>query len=213
MRPSRVSACFLSLLVIALPAPAQAAQDRVAESASDDVPAGIAERVRAVAENSPRLRGYLAQPRTIFIGVDLIRRKSEGEGERDLPALYRAQHYRYADDTVITSIVDLDGARVAEQTEARNAPVRLSEGELAEARTLALADGQVAAALGGRDVVVEPLVVRTSDRADPWFGRRIVRLLFRLGADYLSQPIVFVDLTRRRVIIQRGHTPAYGEAR
>jgi hypothetical protein len=213
MRLSRFSACFLSVLIAALPATARSAQDRVADSASDDVPADVAARVRTVAEGSAQLRPSLVQPRTVFIGVDLIRRKSEGEGERDLPALYRVQHYRYADDTVITSIVDLDGARVAEQTETRNAPVRLSEGELGEARTLALADPHVAAALGGREVVVEPLVVRTSDRADPWFGRRIVRLLFRLGADYLSQPIVFVDLTRRRVIIQPGHGPAHGDSR
>lgn len=211
MKMSRASACFLSFLVIALPAAAQPYRGREPESASDDVPAVVAERARSVAEGSARLRTYLAQPRTIFIGVDLIRRK--GEGEADPPPFYRVQHYRYADDTVITSIVDLDGGRVAEQVEARNVPVRLSQGELIEARELALADRRVAEAIGQyrERLVVEPLVVRTSDRADPWFGRRVVRLLFRLGADYLSQPIVFVDLSRRQVIIQPGHRPAYGD--
>jgi hypothetical protein len=213
MKLSRASACFLCFLVIALPAAAQSYGERAVESASDDVPAPTAARARSVAEGSARLRAYLAQPRTIFIGVDLIRRK--GDDDRDLPPLYRVQHYRYADDSVITSIVDLDGGRVAEQIEERNVPVRLTEGELIEARELAFADRRVAEAIGQyrERLVVGPLVVRTSDRADPWFGRRIVRLLFRLGADYLSAPIVFVDLTRRQVIIQPGHRPAYGERR
>lgn len=222
------SAWVLSLLIVAPSAAAQRAVEppvpRATESASDDVPAAVAARARTVAEGSPRLRGLLAEPRTepraearteartVFIGVDLIRRK--GDGGRDLAPYYRVLHYRYADDTAITSLVDLESGRVAEQVEARHAPVRLSEGELGEARALAFGDRRVAAAIGRymEQVVVEPLLVRTSDPNDPWFGRRVVRLLFRVGANYLSQPIVYVDLSGREVIVQPGHGPGHGDS-
>jgi hypothetical protein len=105
--------------------------------------------------------------------------------------------------------VDVGRGRVTEETEARHAPVALAGVELNEARALAFANPRVARALEPHRerLLVEPLVVRTSDPADPWFGRRIVRLLFRVGRDYVSDPIVFVDLTRREVIVQ----PAHGE--
>jgi hypothetical protein len=171
----------------------------------------VAARARNVAEASPRLREALAGRRTVFVGVDLIRRK--GEGERELPPLYRVRHYRYADDTAVTTLIDLDSGRVADQMEARNAPVPLAQSELDEARAMALADRTVAAAVAPfrERLVIEPLVVRTSDPEDSWFGRRVVRLLFRIGPDYLSSPIVYVDLSRRQVIVERGHGPRPGD--
>jgi hypothetical protein len=205
----------LPLAIVAQPASAQTVSqpmERPQQSASEDVPPAIAARARSVAESSERMRSLLAEPRTVFIGVDLIRRK--GERGRDLAPYYRVQHYRYADDTTITSLVELESGRVAEQVEAQHAPVRLSEGEFAEARELALADRRVGGAISRvRDLVIEPLVVRTSDPNDPWYGRRVVRLLFRAGADYLSSPIVYVDLSRREVIVQPGHGPSDGESR
>jgi hypothetical protein len=191
-----ITASFVALL--AFPASAQ-----IPGTASDDVPADIAERVRRVAEAAPDLREKLAAPRTIFIGVELVRRK--GDNGRELEPIYRVQHYRYGDDTAIFSLVD--GGRLRGVEEVPHAPVALTLGELAEARGLALEDRRVARALERyRDrLLVEPLVVRTSDPADPWFGRRIVRLLFRVGQDYVSEPIVFVDLTRREVIVERAH--------
>lgn len=198
-----------------MPAPAAAqepAQAR-AEAASEDVPAALAERARAVVEGSPQLRSALSGPRTVFIGVDLIRRK--GERGRDAPPLYRVRHYRYADDTAITSLVDLNSGAVTEQSAVQHAAVPLSAGELAEAQALALADRRVAEAVARyRDrLVIEPLVVRTSEPTDPWFGRRVVRLLFRIGADYLSSPMVYVDLSRREVTVQPGHGRSQGDPR
>jgi hypothetical protein len=185
---------------LAFPAGAQ-----VPGTASDDVPAAIAERARRVAEAAPDMRRRLVEPRTIFIGVELVRRK--GDNGRELEPIYRVQHYRYADDTAIVSLVDVKSGRVRDVEEIPHAPVALTVAELAEARAMALEDRRVARALERfRDgLLVEPLVVRTSDPADPWFGRRVVRLLFRVGQDYVSDPIVFVDLTRREVIVERAH--------
>lgn len=201
MKPIPMFVAFICLLAAA-PAAGQ-----IPGTASDDVPPQIASRVRAVAEASPRLRSMLAEPRTVFIGVELVRRK--GEEGRELAPLYRVLHYRYSDDSTISSLVDVGRARVTEESEARHAPVALAASELDEARTLALANPRVARALDRfrERLLVEPLVVRTSDPADPWFGRRIVRLLFRVGRDYVSDPVVFVDLTRREVIVQ----PTHGE--
>lgn len=215
MKLHSASAWVLSLFILTTPAAAQVAREPAAPpsaaSASDDVPAATAARARAVAEGSPRLRTLIAEPRTVFIGVDLIRRKGDRGG--DLAPYYRVQHYRYADDATITSLVDLESGRVAEQVEARHAPVRLSDGELAEARTLALADRRVAGAIGRytEQLAVEPLLVRTSDPNDPWFARRVVRLLFRVGTNYLSEPVVYVDLTGREVIIHEAHRPRQGD--
>lgn len=209
MKLHHASLCVLLLCTSALPASGQPARQGE-QTASDDVPAATAQRARDVAERSAQLRSFLAEPRTIFIGVDLIRRKG---GDRELPPLYRVQHYRYADDTVITSVVDLETGRVGEQVAARNVPVRLSEGEFVEARALALADRRVTAAVSQyrERLVVEPLLVRTLDRSDPWFGRRIVRLLFRVGTNYMSRPLVYIDLTGRQVIVEEGHSPREGD--
>jgi hypothetical protein len=222
MKLFSASAWVLSLLVLTAPAAAQRplepAAPPSAAAGSDDVPAAIAARVRTMAETSSRLRPMaaaarpvIAEPRTAFIGVDLVRRK--GDRGRDLAPYYRVQHYRYADDTTITSLVDLETGRVAEQVEARHAPVRLGDAELAEARSLALADRRVAAAVGRymEQLLVEPLLVRTSDPNDPWYARRVVRLLFRVGADYLTEPVVYVDLTGREVIIHEAHRPRQGD--
>lgn len=204
MKPVPMLTAFFCLLATAAPAAGQ-----VPGTASDDVPLQIASRARAVAEAAPRLRSLLAGPRTVFVGVELVRRK--GEEGRELSPLYRVLHYRYSDDTTIASLIDIGRGRIIEESEARHAPVALAASELGEARSLALANPRVARALEPyRDrLLVEPLVVRTSDPADPWFGRRIVRLLFRVGRDYVSDPIVFVDLTRREVVVQ----PAHGDRR
>ena len=83
-------------------------------------------------------------------------------------------------------------------------PVSLSPEEFQRARDLALADERVRAALEDRggSVVIEPLVLRPADHADSLYGHRVVRLLFRLDHDYLSDPVVLVDLTDERVLLE-----------
>ena len=89
-------------------------------------------------------------------------------------------------------------------------PASLSDQEFQEARALAFADPRVVQALGAAQerLVVEPLPLGTTLPDDRFYGHRVVRLLFRIGPDYLSRPIVFVDLTDRRVLVEE---PSSGE--
>ncbi len=205
MRRSVVFALIVTVLTS--PLAAQPAE----RSASEDVPAALAERARNVAERSSPLQEMLVRARTIYIGVDLERRK--GDGDIELPPLYRVRHYRYADDTVVTSLVEIESGRLVDQIEVAHAPAPLVEIELAEARRLALRDRRVTAGLGPgfERLTVEPLMVRTSDPRDPWYGQRIVRLLFRAGRNYLSNPIVYVNLTTKAVIVEAAHGRSRGD--
>ncbi len=57
----------------------------------------------------------------------------------------------------------------------------------------------------GKDVErveIEALVIRSASKEDPWFGRRMVQLLFRIGRDYRSKPHVVVDLTNNAVLVE-----------
>lgn len=199
------------LVLLHVSAMAQPARQPIASSASEDVPDAVANRVRTIAERSERLRTFLAEPRSVFIGVDLVRTK--GDGDREPPPLYRTRHYRYSDDMTVTSLIDLSAGRVVEQVEAAHVPVPLTPGELAEARTLAFSDARIAPGFReyGERLVVEPLMVRTGDPEDPWFGQRVVRLLFRVGRDYLSEPVVYVNLSKRTVIVEEAHHANHGD--
>lgn len=113
-------------------------------------------------------------------------------------------HYRYDGDLAIRSTVDLVRRAVVRTDSAAHRPTPLAPEELEQARRLALENAAVRRALGARadQVTVEALVLRTSSPRDPIFGHRVVRLLFRVGADYLREPIVLVDLHTSAVTIE-----------
>ncbi|HJQ36481.1 MAG TPA: hypothetical protein VKB93_05035 [Thermoanaerobaculia bacterium] len=135
--------------------------------------------------------------RTYFVHAEMLQDKAGNA------RLALVTHYRYAGDQTITSIVDLTARRVMDVRVTAHAGAPLSREEFDEARQLALADPAVVQALGAnRDrVVVEPLLLRAPE-GDPMFGHRVVRLLFRVERDYLSAPVVHVDLTDRKVMIE-----------
>jgi hypothetical protein len=135
-----------------------------------------------------------------FVHAEPYADKTDTSGQRRLALV---THYRYQGDTAITSIVDISASRVLDVRETANIPVPLARAEFEQARELALADPAVQAALGTNrgNVVVEPLLLHTASREDPLYAHRVVRLLFRMGRDYLESPIVHVDLTTRRVLI------------
>lgn len=167
--------------------------------ASDDVPAALSQRARDLTERAAAPRRLL-EGRTIYITTEKLRVKADN-GEEGRP-LYQVTHYRYVDDTAIVSVVDLERGAVLNQREVPHLPVMLTAEELAQARELALAQPPVREALARYpNVTVEPLLVRVGNDRDPWFGHRIVRLLFRVDRDYLTRPIVYVDLTTSRVQI------------
>jgi Cu2+-containing amine oxidase len=138
-----------------------------------------------------------ADARTYFTHAEVLRDKSSN-ARRALVV-----HYRYAGDQTVTSIVDLTARRVVDVRIEAHAGAPLSREEFAQASELALADPNVVNALGANRsrVTIEPLLLRAPE-GDPMFGRRVVRLLFRIDRDYLSAPVVHVDLTERRVLIE-----------
>jgi Cu2+-containing amine oxidase len=140
----------------------------------------------------------LADARTFFVHAEMLHDKSAPGSRRAL-----VLHYRYEGDQTITTVVDLTAQRVVDVRTAAHVAAPLSQEEFEQARGMAMADARVAGALGqnrGR-VTVEPLVLHATE-GDPLFGHRVVRLLFRVDRDYLSAPIVLVDLTTRQVMIE-----------
>lgn len=167
---------------------------------------------QALAEGALHRRGRLRRTgRTPLVQADLYRDK---EGEKEKPPSRRAMvtHYRYDDDAAIVTILDLTRQEVVRVEEIPHLPVPLSLEEFERARELAFSDASVRSALpdGGEPPVVEALLIRGESPDDPIFGHRVVRLLFRHGADYLSQPTVTVDLTDERVRVEEGYASFSG---
>lgn len=131
--------------------------------------------------------------------VDLMREKPLIEGD-PTGRFALVTHYRYKGNLAILTTVDLETAQVVEAQAVPDVPTRLSEAELDLAVEMAFSDPAVVDALGedGTEVEVEGTVVRY----DPFTGPRLFRLLFRIGADYLSAPIVLVNLTDLDVSIE-----------
>ncbi len=172
--------------------------------ASDDVPDAVAQEARRFAETQVSLQDTLKQSRIVYIGIERIREKTK-KGEDDPREIYRVIHYRYDDDTALHSVLTLKDAVLLDYQEFPHLSTPLAKEELDAARTLALNDDDVRAKLGkyyADLVTVEALVIRTASEADPWFGRRIVQLLFRVDRDYLRSPRVIVDLTKSVVLIE-----------
>lgn len=212
----RTAGCLLSLVLLGCPtrtpAPGEPTATAVAETPAptdrrvlgggeiEAAPAPLTEaevqQAAGIAMGELRKRNF-ADSRTFFVHAEMLHDKG-GNARRAL-----VQHYRYAGDQTITTIVDLSAGRVVDVRVAEHAPSALSREEFEEARKLAMADPRVQEALGANrgNVEVEPLVVRAS-QGDPLFGHRVVRLLFRRGRDYLTAPDVHVDLTDRKVMVR-----------
>jgi hypothetical protein len=115
-------------------------------------------------------------------------------------------------------IVNLAQNRVAGVTRLSSDQVPFTNDDLADAFQLALKDAEVVKALGPAaqtfrirsgvpgaaipENSVGGLPVRSPDPSDPCSKHRCLRLTFRRGNDYLSQPIVTVDLTDKHVYIE-----------
>ena len=161
------------------------------------------ETATSIAEGLLSRAGPLAQRRIYPVRAELFREKAAEEaGVEARQAL--VTHYQYQGDLAILTFVNLRDRRVIRQDTIAHLPVPLSPAEFEQARELALMDSAVARELAPyRDrLVVEPLVLRTSDPNDPLAGQRVVRLLFRVGPDYLRRPIVTVNLSTREVLIE-----------
>jgi Cu2+-containing amine oxidase len=139
-----------------------------------------------------------------FVKAEVLRDKAV-EGKETAERLVLVTHYRIEGDLTILTRVNLTKNEAEAVETIPHLPTALSEEEFKLAREMALADPQVKKALGKdiEKVTAEPLVLRTMAKDDPIFGHRVVRLLFRVDKNYLSQPEVSVDLTARKVIVER----------
>ena len=129
--------------------------------------------------------------------------RSAGPGKQDGAPLALVTLYRYADDTTLRRLVDLERGEVVEETEAEGVSPPLSRTEAELARALLLEDAEVLEILGGdvEAVEFEFLLTRTSDPEDPLFGRRVVYPLFNTERGYLpGSGEVLVDLTAGEVV-------------
>lgn len=138
-----------------------------------------------------------------FVQAEVSRDKmaeQEGRAERKVVVT----HYQIEGDLTILTTVNL-AKNIAESVETiPHLPTPLSEEEFKMAREMGLADSKVKEALAKdiERVKVEALILRTVAKDDPIFGHRVVRLLFRIDRNYLNEPVVMVDLTTKKVIIE-----------
>jgi Cu2+-containing amine oxidase len=180
------------------------AQERQAPTPSDqELSSGERDLAARLARQGLDQRALVQTGPLVLSRVELLRDKTQEEkGQSNRQAL--VTHYRYQGDLTIQSAVDLTSQRIISVDTASGVPAPLAEEEFTRARKLALADPAVRRALGDATdrVTVEPLLVRSADPKDPLFHHRLVRLLFRLGQDYLTQPVVMVDLSDGRVQVQ-----------
>jgi hypothetical protein len=83
--------------------------------------------------------------------------------------------------------------------------IPMTEIELQSAAKLASENATVRTILGDQlaKVQVEGLRVFTINKADPCFAQRCVRLLYRIDRDYISDPIVTVNLSKQTLLVER----------
>ena len=182
-----------------------------------------------VALADPRVAELLGTGRRQLISVELLTLKP-GKEEMAAAAAGRpiqmgryaeVVFFRYEGEFGVRAVVDLSRKAVTEVTRLESDQVPLTPDDLAEAFKLALRDTEVRGALGpsaerfrveglqkvtgpaGERFIVRGLRVQASEESDPCWKHRCLQLLFRRGDVYLSEPVVVVDLTAQRVLVQR----------
>lgn len=183
---------FASILALVLARPAAGQRE-----APDTLT--TAERALAVRLTEEAVRPLRTDAPMYLVDVELLRPKDPGEARQAL-----VMHYRYDGDLGILTTVDLSGQRVIALDTVPHLPLPFAAEEVDRARRLARDDPRVARALEphGDAVRIEALPVRTVSPDDPLYGRRVLRLLFRVPRGYLEEPVVLVDLTAGVVIIE-----------
>lgn len=166
---------------------------------------GLVEAERELAAELTRQaleeRGLLGGGPAYFVNAQMYREKEAAETGRKALATY----YRYAGNMTFLTYVDLSNREIIRIDSVARLPTALAPAELDVARDLALSDSTVRRLLGqyADRAVVEGLVIHTDAEDDPFFDRRIVNLMFRVGSDYVITPPVMVDLMAREVIVEQ----------
>jgi Cu2+-containing amine oxidase len=198
--------CLVVLsLIVSLVAGAcvTAARTPSAEAAADfTVSADEREQAVGLAEGTRDFKSLTVEQPVYLIDVDVFRDKEVEEAGDEGSRQILVTHYAAGTDAAVLTRVDLAENRVVDVETVPHLPVRLSQEEFEMAKRLALEDPRVAAALRGQDVEVEAQLSRTADENDPQYRHRVVHFLFKTPNGYLDEPIVYVDLTARQVVVE-----------
>jgi hypothetical protein len=143
-----------------------------------------------------------AAARTNYVELLALKAPDSDEPARHAEVLLLREDSRFGARVVVAL-----GAKPAIVTVERvnESAVPMTDAELQSAAKLADANADVRRALSDQRErpVVEGLRIATQDKSDPCYAQRCVRLLYRFGSDYLSEPIVIVNLSKGSVQIQR----------
>jgi hypothetical protein len=158
----------------------------------------------ALAEQALRSNRLLPDRRTFLTWAETYRDTvAERRGSFERGALLT--YYRYDGDVALHVYVNLVRRRVTNVERLAHHPTPLAPEELRRARELALEHPELKKAFDPyrERLVIEPLSTGVPSPKYPLFGHRLVYLLFRVGARYLTaQGEVLVDLTTEKVIIR-----------
>jgi Cu2+-containing amine oxidase len=181
-----------------------------------------------VALEDSRVRELLGTGRRKLVSVSLFtlkppsaeRQPDTGKRPAWLGRFAEVLFFRYEDESGVRAVVDLDHRKVTEAGRVESRDVPLDDTDVAEALDLALRDSEATKALG-KDAsrfrgqaktaagvsagayVVQGQRILGAEKSDPCWSHRCLRLLFRKGDVYLSEPIVLVDLTAQKVTVER----------
>ena len=185
-----------------------------------------AERI-ALAE--PRVQQLLGTGRRQLVSVELfVIKPSQQQVEAaaagsaiPMDRLAEVIFFRSEGEFGVRAVVDLPRRAVSAVDRLESQQVPLTQADLAEAWQLASRDTEVRRALAAdvdrfqvqgapvRGVAarsrfaVEALPVEAVAETDPCYKHRCLHLLFRRADAYLMQPVVIVDLTARKVYVER----------
>jgi hypothetical protein len=162
------------------------------------------DEIRLARELAERDMNIPAKPlspleRVVFTKIDLL---PDSQAETTMRQVI-VHHYRYRGDEVVLTTVDLNRLEVLSTETIPHFPSALAREELVRAEHMAQSDARIKHVFEepGRSLKIEGrLPYFPSSHA--LFGHRVVQLLLRNGADYLSSPRVLVDLSTETVIVE-----------
>jgi len=178
-----------------------------------------------IARTDPRVREIVAEPGVRLISAEVAAYKSRyakpGEIAGRFVEVILFGPEREAGARVL---VNLARKNVEDVRRVPALEVPMNDDDLKQAFELAIRDAQVQKALGEqarsfRPQITSPesqtleapenavtgLPVRGTRKGDPCMRHRCMQLFFRRGRDFLSEPVVVVDLTAKQVRIEKPH--------
>jgi hypothetical protein len=160
------------------------------------------EHAVSLAETTRNYKSLAVEPPIYLVDADVFFAKGVNEVGDPGARQILVTHYAAGADAALLTRVDPAENRVVEVEVVPHLPVRLSQEEFEIAKRLALENPRVASALRGQDVEIEAQLSRTADKDDPQYRHRVVHFLFKTPQGYLEEPIVYVDLTAKRVVVE-----------